>query len=606
MLTYGCIHCIAAGEYPIKSIDNVTYIQTPFSPTSNLRSHSPNIQSSHNTDYDDDTMSVMTDHTTDTYNGDGTRLLDTYPYPDNIQKHRLGQYYSTAISGNDITSSILYTCGLVILDSGIWAPVVMLCVSLILYLFRSIYGEAITCLPLNGGSYTVLLNTTTKSTAAIAAVLTILSYVATAVVSATSAVEYSQHIFTSLPVEYCVIGIITLFAVLCLIGISESASVALCIFVTHIFTLILLTCSVIYYIMTNGFPTVLDSIDDTDTWLTVLQHNAISSYQPVLWSSIIYGFSSGMLGVTGFETSSNFVEEQQDGVFVKTLRNMWYCTLIFNPLITFFAISILTLEQIHGNNTSVLSHIGRVTAGEWLEQWVAVDATLVLSGSVLTAFIGVSGLCRRLASDRCLPQFLLSTNSLRGTNHWIIIGFWLLCVSIYIVLSGDVSSLANVYSVSFLSLMSLFAIGNMLLKYKRGALRRHITSTWTTNIIALSAVLFALCGVCSKHTSILYTFSIYFILISSMTLIMFYHIQCLKLLYSILHYMYSQFIDMNTGTSITLYKLSQLINELQSETIAFYTKTGKLSVLNKAILYVRDNENCNTVRIVHIYTTRQY
>ncbi len=29
-----------------------------------------------------------------------------------------------------------------------------------------------------------------------------------------------------------------------------------------------------------------------------------------------------MLGITGFETSANFIEEQEPGVYAKTLRNM--------------------------------------------------------------------------------------------------------------------------------------------------------------------------------------------------------------------------------------------------------------------------------------------
>lgn len=33
-----------------------------------------------------------------------------------------------------------------------------------------------------------------------------------------------------------------------------------------------------------------------------------------------------MLGVSGFETSSQFVESQKPGVFVKTLRNMYDTT----------------------------------------------------------------------------------------------------------------------------------------------------------------------------------------------------------------------------------------------------------------------------------------
>lgn len=38
--------------------------------------------------------------------------------------------------------------------------------------------------------------------------------------------------------------------------------------------------------------------------------------------AIVYGFSSAMLGITGFETTANFVEQQKKGVFAKTLRNM--------------------------------------------------------------------------------------------------------------------------------------------------------------------------------------------------------------------------------------------------------------------------------------------
>ena len=45
--------------------------------------------------------------------------------------------------------------------------------------------------------------------------------------------------------------------------------------------------------------------------------------------AIIYGFSSAMLGITGFETTSNFVEQQEKGVFAKTLRNMIWSALCF-------------------------------------------------------------------------------------------------------------------------------------------------------------------------------------------------------------------------------------------------------------------------------------
>lgn len=74
--------------------------------------------------------------------------------------------------------------------------------------------------------------------------------------------------------------------------------------------------------------------------------------------------------------------------------------------------------------------MGTRAAGRWLNIVVSADATIVLSGAVLTAYVGVSGLIRRMAMDRCLPQFLLHTNALRGTVHWIIIGFFVVTSSL--------------------------------------------------------------------------------------------------------------------------------------------------------------------------------
>ncbi|KAI9909928.1 hypothetical protein PsorP6_010373 [Peronosclerospora sorghi] len=65
-------------------------------------------------------------------------------------------------------------------------PVPVLFVSIVLFSFRLIYEEVVTAIPLNGGTYYALLNTTYKRTAAVAACLSILSYVSTAVASTTT------------------------------------------------------------------------------------------------------------------------------------------------------------------------------------------------------------------------------------------------------------------------------------------------------------------------------------------------------------------------------------------------------------------------------------
>ena len=104
-----------------------------------------------------------------------------------MSKKKLGVLSSTAICGNDISSSVLYVCALSIGFAGQYAWITLVIVAFVLFLFRKIYGEVVGALPLNGGAYNALLNTTSKKTASLAATLTILSYMATAVISANEA-----------------------------------------------------------------------------------------------------------------------------------------------------------------------------------------------------------------------------------------------------------------------------------------------------------------------------------------------------------------------------------------------------------------------------------
>ena len=120
--------------------------------------------------------------------------------------------------------------------------------------------------------------------------------------------------------------------------------------------------------------------------------------------------------------------------------------------------SVIHEDLVEGKN-AVLYKMALATkyGGEWLGYVVAIDAFIVLSGAVLTAYVGVIGLVRRMAMDRCLPEFLLHENSLRHTNHWIIIGFFLLTSSLMIITNGNTIILGGVYTTAFLSVMALFA-----------------------------------------------------------------------------------------------------------------------------------------------------
>ena len=86
--------------------------------------------------------------------------------------------------------------------------------------------------------------------------------------------------------------------------------------------------------------------------------------------------AAALLGISGFESSANFVEEQQEGVFPKTLRNMWAMVSFFNPVLALLIIFILSLATVGGHRESLLAYLGEITGGRFLGISISVDAVL--------------------------------------------------------------------------------------------------------------------------------------------------------------------------------------------------------------------------------------
>jgi amino acid transporter len=495
---------------------------------------------------------------------------------------KLKELSATAICGNDITSSCLYVSALAIIYAGQYAWVALLMVGGVLYLFRSIYGEVVGALPLNGGAYNALLNTTSKSTASMAACLTLLSYMATAVISASEAMHYVHHLWEGLPIIYATIGLLALFMGLTIMGIGESSIVAVIIFITHITTLTLLIVVGSIFLFNNGLDTLVA--------------NYQQPLQGSIWKALFFGFAAAMLGISGFESSANFVEEQAPGVFPKTLRNMWMAVTIFNPLTAFLAIAIIPLAQVAEHQTALLAFMGEVSGGKWLAILVSVNAAMVLSGAVLTSYVGVTGLVHRMTLDRCLPQFLLITNK-RGSAFLIMISFFLLCVSILLITKGDIGALAGVYTISFLSVMALFGVGNVLLKMRRNRLPRPVRASGLVLFVAISAILAALVGNAILNPAYVLVFLKYFIPTVSVVFIMLFRIRLLRLLTYLLQQIEQ---PLEKILPITSYTMMRLINTIKSQEFVFFTRGDNIANINQVMRYIVENEHTSRIKIVNV------
>ena len=495
-----------------------------------------------------------------------------------VQK-KLGALASTAICGNDISSSVLYVSALSIFYAGQYAWITLLIVSFVLFLFRKIYGEVVGALPLNGGAYNALLNTTSKQMASLAATLTLLSYMATAVISGNEAMHYLHHLIPIMPVLLATVVLLALFAIITIGGITESSKVAIGIFIFHLVSLLILSAFIGYYLLLNGLD-------------LFLLNQKVPLREGSIGMAIFFGFAASMLGVSGFESSANFVEQQADGIFPKTLKNMWSIVSIVNPLMALFALALFALPALQSDDfqNTLLIQMGEHVGGQWMGVLIAVDAVLVLSGAVLTSFIGVTGLLERMTLDRILPQYFLKKNK-KNSSYRIIIMFFLLSISVLLITQGNVKLLAGVYTISFLSVMALFGIGNILLKIKRDKLPRPEKATWLAVFIAIIAVAFALLGnllMLPKEgmPSNLEVFLPYFLISMAFIYMMLNRILILKSILGVIKYFNNQIIS--------------TINSIVKQEFVFFTKGDHLANLNRVMLYIKQNEHTKKIKIVTV------
>ena len=406
---------------------------------------------------------------------------------------------------------------------------------------------------------------------------------ATAVISAGEAMHYLASIIPALNVIIATVVVLLLFTMLSIVGIGESANVAVVIFLFHLVSLTILVTASGWFLIANG--------------LEILQ---INWQLPITSGSIVtalfLGFSAAMLGISGFESSANFVEEQEQGVFPKTLRNMWAIVSFFNPVLALLLICIIPLAEVGEHKESLLAYLGHTTGGSWLAYLVSIDAVLVLCGAVLTSFVGVSGLLNRMTLDRILPNYFLKQNS-KGANYRIIISFLILCISVLFATKGDLESLAGVYTFSFLTVMALFGIGNLLLKFKRRKLPRPERARGIAVVTAIVFVSIAFFGNIELNIESFYTFIKYLVPAVAVVLIMLNRSMLIRLSIDALDYFYKPLRKVVLLSNRYLQRMHKTIN---SQEFVFFTKGDDVAILNKVMQYVQENETTRKLKIVNI------
>ncbi|KAI9332084.1 amino acid permease-domain-containing protein [Obelidium mucronatum] len=282
-------------------------------------------------------------------------------YPPNGQlekKQTLSEAAATAIAANDIAGSVLYTLGVTTLAAGRLAPVSLVLVALTLaFPFLGVVEEVGRRVPLNGGIYScaLLAADAGRSLASVAACCSLLAYMASAVVAAASAAAYCAFEFALAPsLEYwAAVALLAVFGLLTLAGVKESSAVSVAILALHLLTIVLVAVAAVVQLAKSG--------------TAIAYANFVESHSERGWAMDLFlGYCVGMLGVTGFEKSANYIEEQKPGVYPKTLRNMCILSFVCNPVLSVLSLCILPLSAIKENSGVVISLMADASFGKWL------------------------------------------------------------------------------------------------------------------------------------------------------------------------------------------------------------------------------------------------
>lgn len=290
--------------------------------------------------------------------------------------------------------------------------------------------------------------------------------------------------------------ILVTFTAITLCGVKESSTATLVLFSLHFGTVVALVVWGFVYGCLDSFTIFTDNIFSP---LPEVRSSTGMALGRNAAAAIFFGYASALLGITGFETASNYIEEiVSPAAFVSTVNWMWVLAGTLNPLISVTSMMVLPMEVILAHPSDMLAVMADRLGGEQFKYFLCIDAVLVLCGGVLTAIIGVTGLIERMAKDRVVPKGLAAVSSW-GSCYVAIISFSVFCIALFLCIFDPnnptaINRFGGVFAISFLSVLACFAFATILLKLYRSKLARLVITKWWQVIVSFLAVILGIAG----------------------------------------------------------------------------------------------------------------
>ncbi len=384
----------------------------------------------------------------------------------------------------DIGTSVYYVPGILYETVGNHAPLFVALTTVGFVLLSLKYVEIAWRNPEGGGVVTITTKAFTPRWGCFGGMLITVDYFLTSAISSVSGFYYLASVFPAMQpyvAELAAAGLI-LLALVNVIGIRESASLALVMAIAALVVNLAVIATVVWHIGPRGVWHLLGSVPNPAR-LGVRQ-----------W---LIGFGGAWLAFSGLESISQLSPAMMEPLRDTARRAMIVVIatiLVTSPVLTLFSITLLSESVKAAHSERFISQIGLSYGGWPVMVAVVATATSLLIFAANTAIIGSYHVFLALAEHGFLPRFVTRRNVQFSTPHVAIIIATVVPVLIVLATNGHMVLLGDMYAFGLLGAFSLSSISLDVIRWRlhrRGAgfwlgvfTTAMVLTAWTVNLFA--------------------------------------------------------------------------------------------------------------------------
>ncbi len=386
----------------------------------------------------------------------------------------------------DIGTSIYYVPGILYQFDGDRAPLYVFAAMIGFLFLAAKYVEICWRNPDGGGVVSITTQAFTPILGCIGGLLISIDYFLTSAISSVSGIHYLSSLFPGLDTKVVPLAIAALLflAIVNTIGIRESAMLSLVMAAAALMTDAIVIGAALIHFGPEQWAAVKDNI-------TIARH--------VGPSALIVGFSGAWLAFSGLESISQLSPAMRLPIDKTARKGMRYVVITMvatAPVLTLFAIALLSPAVKEANNERFISELGQVFGGHWAQVAVVITASSLLLFASNTAIIGCYHVFLALTERGFMPSILAKRNRYFETPQVAILVATVVPVLVIVFTGGDMEKLGALYAFGLLGCFVLSSLSLDVLRWRDGS------RGWKFWIGVLTTAMVLLAWVTNLHTKI--------------------------------------------------------------------------------------------------------